>query len=474
MRRSGRTRNQTSRSPEKASRKSKRSRASRDTPQLVSTHPEPRPIDASRYTLTYLLGEKNKNENSKSNEDWFKRLDFVNVGDDVIQALFVLEWHKIKESKVILPPPSHRRDRGAIVSFLRLGPGQKRSIIKEWRDCSLDVNFDHDSDDNNIEEGEEEGVVYEVTDCADDSPDDAEENEVRICRGVTLDDIRTSKLGDKEKAEAGFIHVCREAIISRTKLSRPGDHRYQWTIANNEAFQTGVVTSGTGDDEEVIWTLEEVRDAKGTFEGASIRHLDCKLEVALDGKYQCEHCNSIRRSLFRRCYERVQIRETPLSKHTNTGLVNRAGTLQAARNMEQKERLLDAQKRNRKAIFLQRQKDIGVEVDTKEADYIFSDDMLPHLKVFLEAEVGPDSIAEYLIEESFRKQKIAKRLGRTAIRHDPLAIRLGIIVRNKMGYHGGLYDLLAKIAGLPCDRTLNQYKVPNSNDPDGFIYSTVG
>jgi hypothetical protein len=114
-----------------------------------------------------------------------------------------------------------------------------------------------------------------------------------------------------------------------------------------------------------------------------------------------------------------------------------------------------------------------VEVDTKEADFIFSDEMLPHMKAFLEKEVGPDSIAEYLIEECIRKQKIAKRLGRTAIRHDPLAIRLGIIIRNKMGYHGGLYDLLAKIAGLPCDRTLSQYKVPNSNDPDGFMYGTV-
>lgn len=54
-----------------------------------------------------------------------------------------------------------------------------------------------------------------------------------------------------------------------------------------------------------------------------------------------------------------------------------------------------------------------------------------------------------------------------------LAIRLGIIIQNKMGYHGGLYHLLAKIAGLPCDRTLSQYKVPNSNDPDGFMYGTV-
>jgi hypothetical protein len=117
--------------------------------------------------------------------------------------------------------------------------------------------------------------------------------------------------------------------------------------------------------------------------------------------------------------ESADTAETPLSKHTNTGLVNRAGTLQAARNMEQKERLLDAQKRNRKAIFLQRQKDIGVEVDTKEADFIFSDEMLPHMKAFLEKEVGPDSIAEYLIEECIRKQKIAKHLGRTAIWHDP-------------------------------------------------------
>jgi hypothetical protein len=251
-----RTRHQTSRSPEKASRQSKRSRPSCGTQQLVSTHPEPHPIDASRYTLTYLLGEKKKNDNSKSNDDWFKRLDFVHVGDDVIKALFIKEWHElVDKGKVILPPPSHRRDKTSILTFLRLGNGQKKAIFKEWQDCSFEINFDDDI--------EEEGVVYEVTDDVNENvhgeEEEEEEVEVIMCRGVTLEDIRTSKLEDKDKAEAGFIHVCREAIISRTKLSRPGDHRYQWTIANNEAFQTGVVTSGTGDEEQVIWTLEEVK-----------------------------------------------------------------------------------------------------------------------------------------------------------------------------------------------------------------------
>lgn len=64
------------------------------------------------------------------------------------------------------------------------------------------------------------------------------DEEVVICRGITLEDIRTSNLNDKEKAEDGFIHVCREAIQSRAKLSRPDNHRYHWTIANDEAFQT--------------------------------------------------------------------------------------------------------------------------------------------------------------------------------------------------------------------------------------------
>lgn len=57
------------------------------------------------------------------------------------------------KGKVILPPPSHRRDKTSILTFLRLGNGQKKAIFKEWQDCSFEINFDDDI--------EEEGVVYE-------------------------------------------------------------------------------------------------------------------------------------------------------------------------------------------------------------------------------------------------------------------------------------------------------------------------
>lgn len=42
-----------------------------------------------------------------------------------------------------------------------------------------------------------------------------------------------------------------------------------------------------------------------------------------------------------------------------------------------------------------------------------------------------------------------------------------------MGYSGGLHDLLAKILGLPTERRLQEYTIPSSNDPDGFLMNNV-
>lgn len=42
-----------------------------------------------------------------------------------------------------------------------------------------------------------------------------------------------------------------------------------------------------------------------------------------------------------------------------------------------------------------------------------------------------------------------------------------------MGHAGGLFDLVAKIAGLPGERHLCRYTVSNSNDPDGMMHGNV-
>eukprot|EP00957_Ditylum_brightwellii_P108986 8313453-Ditylum_brightwellii.AAC.1 len=42
-----------------------------------------------------------------------------------------------------------------------------------------------------------------------------------------------------------------------------------------------------------------------------------------------------------------------------------------------------------------------------------------------------------------------------------------------MGYSGGLYNLLAACLNLPTDRTIREYKVPTSNEPDGLMIQNI-
>ena len=91
----------------------------------------------------------------------------------------------------------------------------------------------------------------------------------------------------------------------------------------------------------------------------------------------------------------------------------------------------------------------------------------------LRKEVSKDSLAHYVIAESVRRHKVANNIGKTAVRHCPLTMRLAILVRSKMGFSGRLYDLLATVMGLPTDRTLQQYTIPTTNQPDGMLINNI-
>ena len=107
------------------------------------------------------------------------------------------------------------------------------------------------------------------------------------------------------------------------------------------------------------------------------------------------------------------------------------------------------------------------------SDEIFSDDVANNIDVFLAEEVSKDSLARYVFMESVRKHKIAKASGVRSVKHCPIAIRLGALVRGKMGYSGGLYDLVASALGLPTSRTLREYTIPTSNDPDRMLFANI-
>ena len=131
------------------------------------------------------------------------------------------------------------------------------------------------------------------------------------------------------------------------------------------------------------------------------------------------------------------------------------------------------QEKHRRKVFKRMSHDNGVNVPAQTSKFLFEDEHKANVTNFLDAELGKDSIAAYVYAESCRKHKIAEQIGRNQVRHCPLTIRLGILIRAKMGYSGGLYDLLAKIIGIPTNSNLQQYTIPTSNEEDGILVGNI-
>ena len=75
--------------------------------------------------------------------------------------------------------------------------------------------------------------------------------------------------------------------------------------------------------------------------------------------------------------------------------------------------------------------------------------------------------------ESVKKHKVARDSGVTSVRYCPIAIRLGALIRGKMEYSGGLYNLVASALGLPTDCRLQDYTIPTTIKPDGLLLANI-
>ena len=88
------------------------------------------------------------------------------------------------------------------------------------------------------------------------------------------------------------------------------------------------------------------------------------------------------------------------------------------------------------------------------SDSIFSDKGASNLDMFLSKDVTKSSLAKYIFLESIKRHNISRASGVISVRHCPIAIKPGALIRSKMGYSGGLYDLVASALGLPTDHRL--------------------
>ena len=69
--------------------------------------------------------------------------------------------------------------------------------------------------------------------------------------------------------------------------------------------------------------------------------------------------------------------------------------------------------------------------------------------------------------------KGARASGVTSMIHCPIAIRLGAMIRGKMGCPGELYGLVASALGLPTAGRLQDYTMPTTDKPDGLLLTNM-
>mmetsp|Transcript_19434 Transcript_19434/g.41004 ORF Transcript_19434/g.41004 Transcript_19434/m.41004 type:complete len:471 (+) Transcript_19434:601-2013(+) len=289
-------------------------------------------------------------------------------------------------------------------------------------------------------------------------------------RGSSLEEIAERR----NKRVLGFKHLVHESFVNRSNLSRPHDNKWSGVMAPPII---GAIMDGN-DTNKIGWVVEENHHRVGEdqFLHCNIRTIACSRAEVQDGSGLCRACFDSKQSLSRRFEAAVDIREGLHNPNTRNSIVERTTSLHQERTDYHRR-----ESRNKSKKIARREKIIADLLDktainvpmNDHLDEVFNDDVAEAAKKFLSKEVSQESVSEYAFAQTVKNHKIAREKGDKAVRHCPLMIRLGCLVRETMGYKGGLYSLVAKICGLPSDRQIRRYNIANSNDPDGFMRANV-
>ena len=418
------------------------------------------PVDASRIHRDQIKSEIGNQKKSI----YLNALDFVNVSDGDIEYLFVTDRiRKMHKEGLFLPPLSHRRSAKQITDYFSLGIRDKKRIRDDSANWTI-TRAHNDSliwDCHNqawIEPKEEPAPARIAHRPAQQTP----------CQGITLGNLRAIIISNEARAcrlRLGFKHTVREGWTTRSKVSHPNNDRWSYTPPVVGMLEN-VNTS------EPRWRVEESGAKADQFENHSIRAINCVGALLRLGKQLCAECEANKRAIIARFDSNVDIRENfdPKTKHT---ILERAPSLQkyVLEHHRRQSKIKGLRLARRDKVIGQLLESTGIDVRINgQSDSVFNQKNEENVKQFLSKNVGKDSIAAYAFSKAVKAHKLAKEKGVTAIRHCPLMIRLGATVLRAMGRKGGLYNLVAKICGLPSDRTIRRYEVSSSNEPDGVMH----
>ncbi|EJK64027.1 hypothetical protein THAOC_15281 [Thalassiosira oceanica] len=404
-------------------RRSSRSRSPK--PKTKSRGP---PVDAMNENQVDVNVLWDEIDGGKSHNSYLKMIDFVDVPDDLLRKLFttsrVKEKTRAKEGDSIPCPPLHRRRSIDHLRqwFNQFGPKQREDIASKGGD-EYEVVKDHDGD--LVWDGERWGQPH------------------------------------REDSEEGG----QEMPPARTSLRRlhARDHR--------------VLCHGNNNEIRYVVKERPHDEGQSQYDFMSVHPLGCGCGELAEDDQVCQVCQKSKSAIIRLVDNQLGLRdrEGGVDPRTRTSLLRTSSLQREQVNYHRRESRRKGKIISRRDQALARlEEETGVDVlISTDNDLIFNEKNLEKARqVFVEKnDLSHNSIAEYAFEQSVAKHIRAKRSGAKSVRHCPLMIRLGAIICQKMGYSGGLYNLIAKIAGLPDARTVRRYTVTNSNDEDGIMHS---
>ena len=425
-----------------------------------SKHPSASTVDATQFSIDDL-------RTLLDVPGFADRIDFVNLPKASIDALFVTPCICKKSggrAKLLFPPKSHRRTLGQIQDWFKCGNGQRRNLVtaSDLVDIIPSPRADHLYWD---------GAAWRLR-------HPLIQSVAPRCSGFTrqymlsLSDMRYDQ-ASREKLELGLLQTFREGMSNRVEASRPSCHT--WRHPSSVVGELWMLKD-TNDVRCIV--VEEKHTAnENQFDFMAIRDKECLRGLVAPGHKLCKKCKSRWRYVKEKCIANVEIRENiargGFHPHTNRNILARSASLQkqhADYHKRMHQNKLKKAHRMEKVVSEMIDKNGLVVHRNKYSDAIFSKKNQEKVLAKLETELGPDSICAYAFVKSCDKHRIAAVSGANQIKHCPLMVRFGATVRQAMGDSGGLYDLVAKVAGFPSSRHLARFTTTNSNDPDGIMH----
>jgi hypothetical protein len=385
--------------------RARRSRGSSDIQQQVSKPVSDTPIDATTLRVRQL---RNILDNQLDHRLLLHDLDFVDLHDETLRELFVppegdkRKFHLGEDGSIMLPPKARRRSLSQINEFFKLGPGQKRKLLEEYKDWAIDrsgfVSYTDSPYCVSLQEPEKPLPVAVPVAAAVKSPEQISSTgslppfPVK-CGGINIQYLKTGmRLSDQrfDEYSLGFADTYRESLMTRVRFENPRNPFCEWDFAPNVL---GALSSGS-DKYRMVWTCQEIKDgtSKPFLMGNAIdfgcytfKHVDCSDEEGGLTGGLCKQCLKAKPLLLRRFINNKNLHSAEFNPKRNKqydktpSLMNERTIYYATKYKQVTRRLSYRTKALEKLI-----EDTGVECPINEdSNSIFDISMEDNVKRFL-------------------------------------------------------------------------------------------